>query len=103
MRFNGEKHKIKPWLTTGILSSINSKDKLYKTLVQTPKDSPIYSDLLSNFKVYKNIITRSIMHAKRDYYKNVFRNYSSSLKKTWQTINDSLNRRIGRRDFLQEF
>ena len=43
------------------------------------------------------------MHAKRDYYKNVFRMYSSSLKKTWQTINDSLNRRNGRRDFPQEF
>ena len=103
VRFNRKKHKIKPWLTRGILNSINSKDKLYKTLVQTPKDSPIYSDLLSNFKVYKNIIRRSIMHAKRDYYKNVFRMYSSNLKKTWQTINDSLNRRNGRRDFPQEF
>ena len=103
VRFNRKKQKIKPWLTTGILNSINSKDKLYKTLVQTPKDSPIYSDLLSNFKVYKNIIRRSIMHAKRDYYKNVFRMYSSNLKKTWQTINDSLNRRNRRRDFPQEF
>ena len=103
VRFNRKKHKIKPWLTTGILNSINSKDKLYKTLVQTPKDSPIYSDLLSNFKVYKNIIRRSIMHAKRDYYKNVFRMYSFNLKKTWQTINDSLNRRNRRRDFPQEF
>ena len=56
---------------TGILNSINSKDKLYKRLVQTPKGSPIYADLLSNFKVYKNIIRRSIMHAKRDYYRNV--------------------------------
>ena len=43
------------------------------------------------------------MHTKRDYYKNVFRMYSSNLKKTWQTINDSLNRRNGRRDFPQEF
>ena len=103
VRFNRKKHKIKPWLTRGILNSINSKDKLYKTLVPTPKDSPIYSDLLSNFKVYKNIIRRSIMHAKRDYYKNVFRMYSSNLKKNRQTINDSLNRRNRRRDFPQEF
>ena len=43
------------------------------------------------------------MHAKRDYYKNVFRMYSSNLKKTWQTINESLNRRKKRRDFPQEF
>ena len=75
VRFNRRKHKINPWLTTGILNSINSKDKVYKTLVQTPKDSPNYDDLLLNFKVYKNIIRKSIMHAKRDYYKNVFRMY----------------------------
>ena len=43
------------------------------------------------------------MHTKRDYFKNVFRMYSSNLKKIWQTINDSLNRRNGRRDFPQEF
>ena len=45
-----KKHKINPWLTAGI------KDKLYKTLVQTPKDSINYPALLSNFRVYKNII-----------------------------------------------
>ena len=48
VRFHRKKtQKIKPWLTTGILNSINSKDKLYKRLVQTPKGSPIYADLLS--------------------------------------------------------
>ena len=29
--FDKKKHKINPWLTDGILKSINSKDKLYKT------------------------------------------------------------------------
>ena len=53
VKFNRKKHKIKPWLTRGILNSINSKDKLYKRLVLTPKGLLIYADLLSNFKVYK--------------------------------------------------
>ena len=44
-----------------------------------------------------------IMHAKWDYYRNVFHKYSSNLKKTWQIINESLNRRKGKRDFPQEF
>ena len=43
------------------------------------------------------------MHAKRGYYRNVFHKYSSNLKKTWQIINESLNRRKGKRDFPQEF
>ena len=103
VRFNRKKHKINPWLTAGILKSINSKDKLYKTLVQTPKDSINYPDLLSNFRVYKNIIRRSIMHAKRNYYRNAFNRYSTNMKKTWQTINETLNRRKRKRDFPKEF
>ena len=86
-----------------MLNSINSKDKLYKRLVQTPKDSLIYADLLSNFKIYKSIIQRSIMHAKRDYYRNVFHKHSSNLEKNCQIINESLNRWKGRRNFPQEF
>ena len=71
--------------------------------MQTSKDSINYPDLLSNFKVYKNIIRRSIMHAKRDYYRNAFNRYSANMKKTWQTISETLNRRKGKRDFPQEF
>ena len=42
-------------------------------LVQTSKDSINYPALLSNFRVYKNIIRRSIMHAsKRNYHRNAF-------------------------------
>ena len=43
------------------------------------------------------------MHAKRTYYKTVFNSYSTNLKKTWQTINESLNRRKKKQDFPQEF
>ena len=93
VRFNRKKYKGNAWLTAGILKSINSKNILYKKLMQTPADSPNYPDLSLNFKSYKNIIRRTIMHAKRTYYKTVFNSYSTNLKKTWQTINESLNRR----------
>ena len=53
VRFHKKKHKINPWLTAGILKSINSKDKIYKTLMQSSKDSINYPDLLSNFKSTK--------------------------------------------------
>ena len=103
VRFDKKKHRINPWLTSGILKSINFKDKLYKTLMQTSKDSTDYPVLLSNFKVYKNIIRRSIMLAKCDYYRNAFNRYSTNMKKTWQTISQTLNRRKRDRDFPQEF
>ena len=103
VRFNKKKHKVNAGLTLGILKSINSKNLFYKKLVQTPAESPNYPDLLLNFKSYKNLIRRTIMHAKRTYYKNVFNTYSTNLKKTWQSINESLNRRKKKQDFPQQF
>ena len=32
------------------------------------------------------------MFAKRDYYQMMFNTFSSDMKKTWQTINDTRNR-----------
>ena len=66
--------------------------------MQTSKDSTDYPVLLSNFKVYKNIIRRSIMHAK-----HAFNRYSTNMKKTWQTVSETLNRRKWNRDSPQEF
>ena len=90
-------------MTTGILKSINAKDKLYKVLKQTSKESPNYADIQTNFKTYRNIIRRSIMFAKRDYYQRMFNTFSNDMKKTWQTINDTLNRSKKSRKFPQLF
>ena len=43
------------------------------------------------------------MFAKRDYYRSVFNKYSANLKMTWQTINETLNRRKKKREYPQEF
>ena len=32
------------------------------------------------------------MFAERDYYQSMFNTFSNDMKKTWQTINDTLNR-----------
>ena len=92
VRLNKRKHQVQPWMTTAILKSINSTDKLYKSLMLTPRDSPDYLEVQRNIKTYKIIIRRSIMIAKRDYYNNLFNNYSKNLKMIWKAINDTLNR-----------
>ena len=74
-------------MSRGILNSINSKDKLYKKLVKTSPDSPIFANLKTNFSTYKNIIRRSIVEAKTLYYKNTINFFSNDLRKTWNTIN----------------
>ena len=42
VRFNVKKHKKTPWITTGILNSINRRNKLYKVLKQTKTDAISY-------------------------------------------------------------
>ena len=83
-------------MTRGILNSINSKNKLYKTLLQTDPNSDMYSTLQTNYKTYKSLIRRSIMLAKRKYYCTTFNLHSNNLKKTWRTINEILNRGKGK-------
>ena len=68
VKLNKRKHKVQPWMTTAILKSINSRDKLYKWLMLTPRESLNYLEVQRNFKTYNNIIRRCIMLAKRDYY-----------------------------------
>ena len=43
------------------------------------------------------------MHAKRDYYHKTFNQFSDNIRKTWQTINDNLNRKRRNKGFPQEF
>ena len=69
----------------------------------TPRESPNYSEIHRNFKTYKNIIRRSIMLAKRDYYIKTFSKYSKNLRMTWNAINETLNRHKSKRRFPAEF
>ena len=71
--------------------------------MQTAKDSQTYPALPANFKSYKHIIRRSILHVKRDYYRHVFNKCSTNLQKTWQTLNKTLNRTKEKRNFPQEY
>ena len=52
VKLNKRKHKVQPWMTTAILKSINSRDKLYRFY---------YLEVQRNFKTYKK-------HYKKVYY-----------------------------------
>ena len=103
VKFNKKKHKMSPWMTNGILKSINTKDKLFKEITKLSPSSPDYIAKKINFKTYKSIIRRSIRDAKRLYYCNMFNKYSNDLKKTWQTINHALNNNIKNSTFPSTF
>ena len=58
-----------PWITPGILTSIKHKNKLYAKFLKNRS-----SDLLNNYKKYRNKLTHIKEFAKRYYFENLFRN-----------------------------
>ena len=81
VRFNDKKHKKTPWITNGILRSINTRNKLYKKLKNTKIDSPNYITNKTNFNKYRNTLNKTITNAKRVYYKEIFNLYKHDIKK----------------------
>ena len=61
--------KKSKWVKNGILNSINKKDKLDKTLIQTDTNTSIlYERLKTEFNEYRAGLRKTTRKAKRDFY-----------------------------------
>ena len=94
VKYNKKKHKKCIWMTNGLLTSINTKDNLYKILMQTDTTNvELFNILKEEFKVYRATLRKGIREAKRMYYRRTFHLYKNNVKKTWALINSTLNRK----------
>ena len=77
-----------------MLKSINTKNKLYKQLVQTStRNLDAYEHLKVRFNRYRNILKQSIKDAKRIYFQSIFAKFKHDIKRIWSIINESLHRK----------
>ena len=60
---NKRKDPISPWVTKGLLKSINKKNKLYKQYLRHPSQVN-----LNKFKTFKNKLTMLLRKSKRKYF-----------------------------------
>ena len=82
VRYQKKKHKRSKWLTNGILHSINTKDRLYKILMQTDTDDvELFNRRKEEFKMYSTNLRKSIRNAKRTYFEHIFTQHKSYIKK----------------------
>lgn len=93
VRFNRKKHKIAPWMTYGILKSINKRDSLHAKLLKLNPRSPMYDELAEKLKKYSSVLQTCRRKAKADYYKKDFEKRKDNIKETWKGINNILNRK----------
>ena len=81
---------VNPWITPGIIASVNKKEFYYKQW----KKSTCKANVLGNEKlytIYKNFrkkLKHIIRSAKRLYYCRQFEKVSGNMKKTWALINE---------------
>ena len=89
VRFKERKDKAKrPWITKGILRSINSRNNLYKDYLRNPT-----SNNSCKYKRYRNILTSVIRLSRKLHYADKFHKIGSNIKSTWNTINDIIGKK----------
>ena len=80
VKFNKYKHENSDWITTGILRSLQFRDKLYLKLKKTSFNSSQHATLKQNLKTYNTILNKLIMNTKKDFYRNEFAKYKNDVK-----------------------
>ena len=87
IRYQKKKHKWAKWLTNGILNSINTKDRLYKILMQTDTDDvELFNRHKEEFKMYRTNLRKSIRNAKRTYFEHIFTQHKNDIKKKLENM-----------------
>lgn len=101
-KFDKRKHKKEKWMTNELLSLIVRKNDLYHDW----KTSETEIDLINNktnFKAFEKIVDIEMTATKNKYFHEVFMSQRGDMKKTWRTINDTLNRNKKKNEFPKEF
>ncbi|KAJ8035576.1 hypothetical protein HOLleu_19299 [Holothuria leucospilota] len=77
-----------PWLSKGILKSIQRKNKLFKKfkINPTPSNKNAYS-------LYRNVLTDIIRMAKKMYYYDIIESNKNNSTQLWKILNDILNKK----------
>ena len=80
-----KKDPMSPWITKGLLKSINDKNNLCKIFNLTEEN-------LNKYKSYRNKLHKLIRKMKRQYFERKFQQSKNKMKQTWININNILGR-----------
>ena len=84
------KLKLKSWLTKGILTSINNKNKTYQKYCRA-KDQNRKHELHTLFKQYRNSLNNIIKVSKANHYHQYFTTNKKNLLKIWEGIKETIH------------
>ena len=87
-KFNKNFNKLEKWMSKGILTSRREKIRLSKLCFTHPNPT---NTLI--FKDYRNLYNKIVRAAKKLSYDKLFKKFQSNLSKTWQIINEVINKK----------
>jgi hypothetical protein len=76
--------KLKPWITSGLLTSIRYRDSLFKKL----KKEPYNVRLRARYTNYRNMLNSLVKQTKIDYYKSKIDEAAGDARKFWSVVNE---------------
>jgi len=86
IHLNKKQTKLKPWITTGIVNSIRTRDKLKRKILRNVN---VNEEHIQYYKNYRNALTKLIKQAKYQYYKQKLDNTNNNYKEFWKIINEA--------------
>ena len=79
----------RPWMTEGLVVSIEKRDRMFKLL----KRQPFNTQLRERYDTYKSQIKILCRKAERCYFETRFKHFHGDGRRTWGTINEALKRK----------
>lgn len=73
----------KPWITQGLVTSINHKNELYKKLQFDPENAT----LKHHYTTYKNRLNKIVQKTKRSYIRSLIEKNNNTSKNLWDCVN----------------
>ena len=86
------RQKQKPWVTKGIIKSIQTRNHLHKKWINA-KDPDKKSSYETRFKLYRGHISNLIKISKEEHYKRYFNQNKLNLKNTWKGIKSIIGKK----------
>ena len=84
---------IQPWITSGLLKSINKKCILFNIKLKYPTKQNILK-----YNKYRNCLNKALRNAKKSYFESEFAKHHNNPKETWETLNQLLQRKTSKKE-----
>ena len=78
------KFRVNPWMTRGLMKSINKAKNLYQSTLKTNASKQDHK----TYKTYRNILNIVKRRCRETYYKDKCHEYRRNMKKLWNLINE---------------